>query len=329
VGFSLAIVAIFVTVTLGVAAGWYALTGLFSQDSTLVRKRVEDEFKKGAEPAARSPLFKSLDLIDLGAAPSGFSELDESPAPPAPKGLVTRLQTLIEQADLNLKVRQLLGLAAALGLALGVAGTVFRGLLLGVPAAAAGTAAPVLYVLRRRKARREEFLNKLPAAFDLMSRVLRSGQSVPQALQAVGDSFEGPIAQEFLSCQKQQNLGLRPEVAFREMAERTGILEMRIFVMAMHIHRQVGGNLSEVLERLASLIRTRLKLRKQVRALTAEGRLQGLTLVALPVLMFGVMMAINRSYAEVLLEHPTLIGGTGLMMGLGLLWIRKIVNFDF
>src|SRR5206468_1461697 len=151
----------------------------------------------------------------------------------------------------------------------------------------AGSAAPLLYLDHLGKRRRDKFLGQLPGAFELMARVLRAGHSVPQALQAVGESFEPPIAGEFAKCLKQQNLGLRPEVSFQEMAQRLGILEMRIFVMAMLIQRQTGGNLSDVLERLGMLIRSRQRLRNQVRTLTAEGRLQGLTLLCLPFVIFG------------------------------------------
>src|SRR5262249_22016338 len=133
---------------------------------------------------------------------------------------------------------------------------------------------------------------------------------------------------EFARCQKQQNLGLRPEVTFQELAQRTGVVEMRIFVMALLIQRQVGGNLSDVLERLAMLIRARLRLREQVKALTAEGRMQGLTLLVLPFVMFAGLMVINRSYAETLFDHVPLLIGTGVAMLVGVLWIRKIVNFE-
>ncbi|MBI1916728.1 MAG: type II secretion system F family protein [Planctomycetes bacterium] len=327
-GFSLTILAVFVTVTVGVTASYYALSGLLARDASLVKRRVEDEFRKGPEDSAtRSPLFKSLDLIDLGQSPV-VSDLAEASASRPAAGLRGRLQALLDQADLPISPRQLLFLAAGLGLALGLAAALFRGPLLGIPAAALGTAAPLMFVNVKRRNRREKFLAQLPNAFELMARILRSGQSVPQSLQAVADSFEGPIAEEFANCQTRQNLGQRPEVAFREMAAHTGILEVRIFVMAMLIHRQAGGNLSEVLERLASLIRARLRLRKQVRTFTAEGRLQGWTLMALPVLMLGVMMVINRPYAEVLFEHPSLLVGTVVSMLLGMVWIRKIVNFE-
>jgi tight adherence protein B len=318
----------FLTVTAGVVAGFYALSGVLFRDATRIRRRVEDEFARGAtDPAPRSPLFKNPSRfdLDLPATPE-----DAAAAPPArgPFGLRSRLESLLAEANVSLTLRQLLFLAGGLGLLLGVAGTLAAGPWVGLPAAAAGAALPLVYLQWRRHARREKLLAQLPGAFDLMARVIRTGQSVPQALQAVADSFDEPIAGEFAACQKRQNLGLRPEVTFREMAERTGILEMRLFVMAMLIQRQAGGNLSEVLERLAGLLRERHRLRKQVRTLTTEGRLQGWTLAVLPFLMFGALLVLNRSYALILFDHVPLLVGTGVLMALGLLWVRKIVNFD-
>src|SRR5206468_11206750 len=122
---------------------------------------------------------------------------------------------------------------------------------------------------------------------------LRSGLSMPQAFQGVAEAFPNPIAAEFARCRDEQNLGVFPEVSFRGMAERTGVLEMKIFVMAMLIQRQTGGNLSEVLERLAALIRERIRLRGQISTMTAEGRLQAEVLLVLPSLMYAVMRALN------------------------------------
>jgi tight adherence protein B len=240
----------------------------------------------------------------------------------------TRLQIMLDQADLKWTVQTLLALTGGLALVLGALGVWLQGPLLGVLAAGAAGAAPLGYVQFKRKARREAFLAQLPGAFELMARVLRSGHSVPQALQAVVEGSEQPLAGEFAQCQKQQNLGLRPEISFQEMARRTGVIEMRIFVMAVLIQRQVGGNLAEVLERLAMLIRSRLRLRNLVRTLTAEGRLQGLTLLVLPFVMFAAMMVVNRTYTEVLFQHVPLLVATGVSMTIGALWIRKIVNFE-
>ena len=210
----------------------------------------------------------------------------------------------------------------------GLAGAWLFGWLGGLVGCSVGVALPSGLLHFKRKARRDKLINQLPKAFDLMVRVIRAGQSVSQAFQAVGDGFDEPLGSEFIRCQQQQNLGLPPDVVFQEMAERSGVLEFRIFVMAMLIQRQAGGNLSEVLERLAALIRGRQRLRRHVRTLTAEGRLQGIALLILPFVMYAAMYVINRPYAAELLNHPGLLWGTAVLMGIGVLWIRKIVNYD-
>ena len=218
----------------------------------------------------------------------------------------------------------LLGLAVALG----ALGFCLRGPWAGLPAAAAGGAVLPLLVHLRRRARQQKFLAQLPAAFELMARVIRAGHSVPQALQAVVESSEQPLAGEFAQCQKQQNLGLRPEHAFQDLARRIGIVELRIFIMAMLIQRQTGGNFSDVLERLAMLIRARLRLQEKVRTLTAEGRLQGTMLLVLPFVLFAALLVVNRSYAVTLFEHVPLLVLTGVSMLVGVVWIRKIINIE-
>ena len=136
----------------------------------------------------------------------------------------------------------------------GLVGGWFGGRLAGSIAAVIAAIGPLVYVHLAWHARYEKYLKQLPNAFDLMARVIRAGQSVPQALQAVADAFEDPLASGFQGCLQKQNLGMRPEAAFQAMAEASGILEIRIFAMAMAIQRQSGGNLSEVLERLAGLV---------------------------------------------------------------------------
>ena len=247
---------------------------------------------------------------------------------PRKLGLYERLNGLLSRPTSPCAAAASRASPAILGFVLGGVGTWFGGLLVGLGAAGVGTAAPLSYVNWRRRQRQQKYLQQLPSAFELMARVIRAGQSVPQALQAVADAFEDPLAGEFANCQKQQNLGLRPEVCLPELAERSGIVEMRIFAMAMLIQRQTGGNLSEVLERLAGMVRAGMRLRQHVRTLTAEGRLQGWTLVVLPFVVFAAMMVINRPYAEVLFEHVSLLVTMGASMTLGILWIRSIVNFD-
>src|SRR5208337_2382334 len=189
--------------------------------------------------------------------------------------------------------------------------------------------APIFFVWFKRNARSEKLLSQLSDAFDLMSRVIRAGQTMSQGLQAVADEFSPPVATEFAFCFEQQNMGLAPETALRELARRTGLLELKIFVLAVLIQQQTGGNLAELLDKLSHIIRERYKLRGKIQALTAEGRMQAMVLLGLPPGLFLLMLVMNRSYAGTLLEHPSLIWTTVISETIGGLWIRKIVNFDF
>src|SRR5207302_1208144 len=103
-------------------------------------------------------------------------------------------------------------------------------------------AAPWVWILARRRARQLETLRQLPRAFELMARMIRAGSSIPQALAGVVDQFDPPLATEFAYCQEQQRLGLLPEVSFRELAQRSEVIEMKIFAMALLIHQKTGGN---------------------------------------------------------------------------------------
>jgi tight adherence protein B len=317
---------IFLTAVLGITAGYHLLADLLFPEATRVRRRVAQEFGKGHGQVAASALFKNLDKIG-----ADFSKTEQAEQPAAPT-LVSKFRSswnsTLEQADLKLSAQTLCQVALCLALAAGVTAIWLGGLIVGAAAALTAVPAPFVFVRWKAKVRRTKFLSQLPAAFELMARIVRAGQSIPQALRAVADSFQDPIATEFAKCQNQLNLGLAPEVAFREMAKRSGILEVQIFVMAVLIQRQAGGSLSEVLDRLAGLVRARLRLRKQIRSLTAEGRLQGWTLAVLPFIVFGAMMAINRDYAITLLDHTRLLAITGTVMVVGMIWIRRIVNIE-
>jgi tight adherence protein B len=162
-----------------------------------------------------------------------------------------------------------------------------------------------------------------------MSRIVRAGQTISQALRAVSDEFQPPIATEFASCYEQQNLGLSTDAALRDLARRTGLLEIKIFVLALLVQQQTGGNLAELLDKLSTIIRERFQIRGQIRTLTAEGRTQATVLLVLPPVMFGLILFFNRDYANMLLARPKLIIGCLVSEAIGALWIRRIINFDF
>ncbi|NND99889.1 MAG: hypothetical protein HKN47_21425 [Pirellulaceae bacterium] len=244
--------------------------------------------------------------------------------------MAERLEAMCDRADLHCSPVILF----ASGAAISATGAAVVYILTRNVAYAVGIAIPIsmlpfLYVAYRQHKRTEMLRSQLPDSLELMSRVLRAGQTITQAMKVISTEFHAPIASEFALCYEQQNLGLSAEMALRDLSRRTRILEIQIFVMALMVHRQTGGNLTELLDRLADLIRKRYRMRGKIRSLTAEGRLQAVILLALPVFMYILLLVISREYALELLNHPGLIAGALVMMGLGALWIRKIVNFDF
>ena len=192
-----------------------------------------------------------------------------------------------------------------------------------------GGSIPFLFVYVKRRMRLNKMMSQLPHAFDLMARVIRAGQTVSQALVAVADEFQEPLSVEFAYCYEQQNLGLPPEQALRSLARRTGLLEIKIFVLALLIQQQSGGNLAELLDKLSAVIRDRFRIAGKIKSVTAEGRLQAMVLLALPPGLLLIISLLNRGYVLTLFDHPWLLAGMLVAELLGALWIRRIVNFDF
>ncbi len=311
----------FLAGTLFVVAVYSLISDLFLRDRARVSRRVDEELlKRQRDKAQKSRLFK--DFTSLAAEAAADEE-----------GTLTwarRLEALVDQSGLNLTVKRLYLLMAGISVGLGAfVGLIRQSLLEMAIAAVIGALSPLVYVQISKKLRMNKLLAQLPDTFDLMARVIRAGQTMSQALLAVADEFEAPIAAEFAYCYEQQNLGLPPEVAMRDLARRTGLLEIKILVLALLVQQQTGGNLAEMLEKLATVVRERFRLWAKIRTLTAEGRFQAAVLLALPPFLFCVTLFLNRSYAQVLLDHPMLLVGMFISEALGALWIRKIVNFDF
>ena len=298
------------------------LSDVFQRDKKRVQERLDVEFhNKQREKVKRSLLFKDADPFQLDPA--------DGARPPQPTWSEW-LQSMLDQSGLELTKIQLLyyssGVAVGCGL---VTGLLTRSVIFGLIAAAFGSVLPIGFVNFKRNSRLEALRAQLSDAFDLMARILRSGQSMAQAMQAVASEFASPISEEFAYCSEQQNLGLAAEISMRDLARRTGLVEMNIFVVAVLVQRQVGGNLSEILEKLALVVRQRYKTRGTISTLTAEGRMQAGILMALPPLLLIAMLIVNHDYAMILIHQPILLGGMVFFMVLGGLWIRKIVNFDF
>jgi tight adherence protein B len=311
---------VFLAVVLGLG-GLFSLLMDLQRDKERFSQRIDDEFrKKQNEKAKKSTLFKNLTQMANEAGGEAVPKLT----------LMQRFELLIDQSGLPLTPARVILMCLVLGAVMGVLGFLLSGqIALGILALSLTAPLPILFVNWKNKQRKDHLLHQLPDALDLLSRIIRAGQTMAQAMQAIGDEFDPPISHEFAYCYEQQNLGLPPELALRDLAHRTGLLEVKILVMALLVQQQTGGNLSQLLENLAGVIRDRLRMRGKIQALTAEGRMQAVILLALPPLLFLAMLYINREYTQILLEYPSLLIGMAVFMIMGGLWIRKIVRFDF
>lgn len=311
----------FLAVVMAVAGIYSIVTDLFLRDRTRISDRVDREFRvTQRNRAKKTVLFKDLDEIRRQALAG--DEVRPS--------LARRFEALVSQSGLALTPGRLLLMMGAAGAVLALLmGLWWRTIPIAVGSAFLGATLPFIYVAWKRHQRREKLMAQLPDTFDLMARVIRAGQTLSQALQAVADEFDAPISVEFSTCYEQQNLGLPAEVALRDLARRTGLLELKIFVLAVLIQQQAGGNLAELLEKLATVIRDRYRIRGKVRTLTAEGRFQAIVLLALPPVLLLLIMIINKRYGEIIFQHPNIILAMFVSELFGALWIRKIVNFDF
>jgi tight adherence protein B len=243
------------------------------------------------------------------------------------------VQTLLEQAALSWTVRSYLTFAAGSGLALGTAVFGMSGMpLLGLAAAAAGAALPYLYVAHRRSRRLKLFEEQFPSAVDLLGRAMRAGHPLSAALKMVAEETADPVAGEFRAVFEEQRFGLPFAESISSMADRVPSADVRIFVTAVLIQREVGGNLAEILDNLAEIIRQRFMLQRQLQVLTAEGRYSVYVLMALPLLIGGFVFMTNREYLRPLWETEAgraMLYGAVIAQAVGYIWMRRITRLDF
>jgi len=188
---------------------------------------------------------------------------------------------------------------------------------------------PYKILARKRKRRLQKFEKQLPDALDLLARGLRAGHAFPTGLQQVAKEMADPLGTEFFETFREFNHGLDLNTALLNLCHRINLQDLNFFTTAVLIQRETGGNLTEILEKISILIRERFKLRNQVQALTAEGRLSGLILLLLPPVLATILMTINPEYESQLFRHPTGQVMCGVAVGfqlLGMWSIHKIVN---
>ncbi len=313
----------FAAVFLGIFALNLILTDIFKSERQKRLQDMEGEFRVQLRQRARDSIDEDENLSELAAEVGEvnyFSLAD----------FLKQFREMTTQAGMKTSMQRIwmISVVASGGLAFLLFWLTFNPAI-SVASFAIGLFAPIAYVAQKRRQRQELLCSQLPDALDLMSRVLRAGQTTTQGMNAVAEEFKPPVGEEFGYCYEQQNLGLSTDLALRQLAKRTGLMEIKIFVMAVLIQRQSGGNLAELLDKLATVIRKRFELKGMIKSLTAEGRLQATLLIILPFAVWVLLYFANRTYALKLLDHPHLIVGSIISLFIGAIWIKKIVNFDF
>jgi tight adherence protein B len=240
------------------------------------------------------------------------------------------LTRLFEQADVNMTVTKFVGTCVGIGVGATFV-TAYAGIhyALAPAVGVAFGALPVGWLLFRRKRRLKKFAAQLPEALELVARALRAGHSLAAGFRLVASEMSAPIGGEFGRVFEEQNLGIPFEEALESLTKRVPNLDLKFFATAVVLQRQTGGDLAEILDKIGSLVRERFKIWGQVQALTGEGRLSGIVLLALPPMLFVAVYRMNPDYLMLLftddLGKKMLIGGV-LMQLFGALVIRKIVN---
>lgn len=242
------------------------------------------------------------------------------------------LAQMIEQSGHEYRAYRVLLLGVVLGSAVGL---LLWALLqiwwVALPVAMAVFWLPVLKISRDRSKRFAEFEEGLPDALDAVCRALRAGHPFNETLQLVADEHKGPVAHEFGLTFSDINYGNDVRRAMLGLLERMPSMTVMMLVTTVLIHRETGGNLTEVLERLSSLIRGRFRFQRKVRTLSAEGRMSGWILVSMPFVLAAAIVFSSPTYLPLLFQEPLgqkLVIGAFVAMLIGIFWIRKIIRIQ-
>ena len=242
------------------------------------------------------------------------------------------LNLLFEQADTSLTVSKLVAISGVMALCGAGLGAVLRLHMALLPVIAVMMATlPLLWVLWRRRRRLKAFAAQLPDALEMLARSLRAGQSLGFGFNMIASEMSPPISKEFGRVFEEQNLGVPLDESLKDLTERIPNLDLKFFSTAVILQRQTGGDLAEILDKIGALIRDRFRIWGQVQALTGEGRLSGIVLLALPFVLFLAVYQLNPDYLMVLFEDPLgkkMLAGAIFMQVMGALVIRKIVNIQ-
>jgi tight adherence protein B len=310
----------------GLVLGAYALISYLP--GAIAARRLDRRLQEVSLPAAPAPI-PHAETVVVRQAEGPLPVLDRLASETRAGSWLARL---IEQS--GTKIAPSAVLLAAAGFAVIVPmllSLVVRNSLLTIPAALVGGAAPFLWLRHRRSKRLKRFEEQFPEALDLLSRAIRAGHAFQAGMGMVADELGEPVGPEFKKAFDQQNYGLPLREALNALAERVPLMDMHFFVTAVLIQRETGGNLSEILDNLAGVVRERFKILRQVRVHTAHGRLTGYILLALPGALAIALSMLNRDHMEPLFRErmgQMMLIGAAIGQTVGYFWIKKVIKIE-
>jgi tight adherence protein B len=246
-------------------------------------------------------------------------------------GYLERIDKTIDAAGLRWRPGEVIVASVLLAFTGFILGTLGSDAIIGLVLGAIGLSVPAGYIRIKAARRRRAFEQQLPEVLQMMSGALRAGYSIQQALAAVAEDGGSPAREEFRRATAEIRLGATLDEGLRQMAGRIGVVDFDWVVMAIEIQREVGGDLAEVLDSIAGTIRERERLRRHIKALTAEGRLSGWILGGLPFFMAGVLLIVNPGYLSTLFESGlglAMVAGASVLMVIGAFWMRKVIRIE-
>jgi len=304
------------------------LLGLFFLYSmvTMVRRSPSYELRKRLRKLA----IKGDERISSELASEVLLEMTPLDKALLKYSLVMKVDRLIDSSGVRTDIKRFFLVMLMSGVVGFCAGLLFRrGFIIPVILMIVGFFVPLVYLQIKKNKRNLKFTEQFPGTLEMLARSLKAGHSLSSAIQLVGIEISDPVGTLFKTAYEVQTLGLSMRDALAQMLERMPSVDLQLFVTAVNIHRDVGGNLADSLERLAHMIRERLRIKRQVRVYSAQARLSSIILVILPIFMAVFFYFFMPGYVEELLTVD--IGRYGIAFAviaqcLGFIVIRKIVN---
>lgn len=299
----------------------YAYRNIAHPDRAVIQRRL----MRSTAEADSEPGYQLLKDQSLSGVPYIHRILAMLPG-------IARMQMAIKQANVSHNLSFFILLSLSLGItAYFICSFLAENILIAIPAAIVSSAVPWFYVQTKLKKRMAKFEKQLPEALGLIARALKAGHAFTSGMKLASDEFSDPLGTYFKETMDEINFGISVADALKNMAARAACPDLKFFTVSVILQRETGGNLAEIIEGLAHLIRERFKFRGKVQTFTAEARISAKILITIPFVLFGLLYMANPEYAGILIHDPAgkIMAGTGICL-IVVAWfvIKRLISID-